>query len=272
MTHLSVKALRLYHEEGFLVPAAVDRSTGYRYYDPAQVPVAQVIRRLRDLEMPLDDIRAVVITADVSERNTVIVAHLARMQDQLAATQSTVASLRALLERTAGPAHLVAVEYRSMGAARSLAITEGVEMAAIEGWWSEAFEELYAVVDRAGVEPAGVGGALYSKEFFEAAAGRVVAFVPVLGDPPGRGRAVGYEVPAVELAVAVHRGSFSELDQTYGTLGTYVAEREIGVDGPIREYYAVTAADTPDETKHRTEVCWPVFQTRGRPDPDEQRT
>jgi hypothetical protein len=39
-----------------------------------------------------------------------------------------------------------------------------------------------------------------------------------------------------------------------------VAQRAIGVQGPIRENYLVGALDTPDETKRRTEICWPVFQ------------
>ena len=41
----------------------------------------------------------------------------------------------------------------------------------------------------------------------------------------------------------------------------HVAEREIGVDGSIREQYLVTAFDTDDESQHLTDVCWPVFQT-----------
>jgi hypothetical protein len=40
-----------------------------------------------------------------------------------------------------------------------------------------------------------------------------------------------------------------------------VAERAIGVDDPIREYYLVSSVDTGDEGKHGTEVCWPVFRT-----------
>ena len=64
-----------------------------------------------------------------------------------------------------------------------------------------------------------------------------------------------------ELAVAVHHGSLADLDQTHGALGTYVAEREIGVDGPIREHYLVTEFETDDESGYLTKVCWPVFQT-----------
>jgi len=53
----------------------------------------------------------------------------------------------------------------------------------------------------------------------------------------------------------------SSVNSHNSSLGTYVAEREIGVDGPIREHYLVTAFDTDDESRHVTEVGWPVFQT-----------
>jgi effector-binding domain-containing protein len=89
----------------------------------------------------------------------------------------------------------------------------------------------------------------------------VVVYIPVTEDVGSTGRARMLEIPAAELAVAAHKGSLADLDQTYGALGTYVAEREIGVDGPIREHYLVTESDTDDESRLVTEVCWPVFQT-----------
>jgi DNA-binding transcriptional MerR regulator len=58
-THLSVKTLRHYHRVGLLTPADVDAGTGYRRYTTDQIPTAQVIRRFRDLDMPLDQIHAV---------------------------------------------------------------------------------------------------------------------------------------------------------------------------------------------------------------------
>jgi DNA-binding transcriptional MerR regulator len=50
---LSPKALRLYAEQGLLLPAEIDPATGYRYYDPAQLPKARLIGRLRALGLPL---------------------------------------------------------------------------------------------------------------------------------------------------------------------------------------------------------------------------
>ena len=53
----------------------------------------------------------------------------------------------------------------------------------------------------------------------------------------------------------------SELRARLRAGATKVAERAIGVDGPIREYYVVSFVDTDDEEQYRTEVCWPVFLT-----------
>ena len=50
---LSPKALRLYAEQGLLVPAWVDPASGYRYYSPDQLPRARLIARLRALGLPL---------------------------------------------------------------------------------------------------------------------------------------------------------------------------------------------------------------------------
>ncbi|MET7403561.1 MerR family transcriptional regulator [Dactylosporangium sp. NPDC005572] len=50
---LSPKALRLYAEQGLLLPAAVDPATGYRSYSVDQLPRARVIARLRRLGLPL---------------------------------------------------------------------------------------------------------------------------------------------------------------------------------------------------------------------------
>src|SRR3954453_7866359 len=100
MTLLSVKALRHYHEVGLLVPAEVDPSTGYRRYGIAQVPTAQAIRRLRELGMPLEEVRIVIDPPEVSARNHAMTTPPRRMEDELDRTRETVTSLRMLLSET----------------------------------------------------------------------------------------------------------------------------------------------------------------------------
>jgi DNA-binding transcriptional MerR regulator len=58
-SRLSPKALRLYDERGLLPPALVDASTGYRYYGTDQIERARLIAALRQLGIPLAEIKAV---------------------------------------------------------------------------------------------------------------------------------------------------------------------------------------------------------------------
>ncbi|MFI1918154.1 MerR family transcriptional regulator [Nocardia sp. NPDC020380] len=96
VSHLSIKTLRHYHEVGLLAPAEIAPDTGYRYYSLDQVPTAQVIRRLRNLEMPVADVKAVLSAEDVTTRNELISAHLARLETRLAQAQTAIESLREL--------------------------------------------------------------------------------------------------------------------------------------------------------------------------------
>ena len=80
ITHLSVKTLRHYHDAGLLVPDQVDPQNGYRYYAMAQIPTAQVIRRLRDLDMPVREVGEVLATTDPDARSALIAVHLHRLE------------------------------------------------------------------------------------------------------------------------------------------------------------------------------------------------
>jgi len=59
-SRLSPRALRLYDELGLLEPARVDDATGYRYYVESQLDRAQLIAALRQLQIPLAEIKVIV--------------------------------------------------------------------------------------------------------------------------------------------------------------------------------------------------------------------
>ena len=60
LSRLSPKALRLYDELELLPPAYVDESSGYRYYAADQLERARLIAALRELEIPLAQIKVIV--------------------------------------------------------------------------------------------------------------------------------------------------------------------------------------------------------------------
>jgi DNA-binding transcriptional MerR regulator len=57
ITKLTIKALRLYHEQGILIPEKIDNLTGYRYYDEGSFERAKIIIALKDLDFSLDEIK-----------------------------------------------------------------------------------------------------------------------------------------------------------------------------------------------------------------------
>jgi len=258
-SHLSIKALRHYDEVGLLPPAEVDRANGYRLYAVGQLPTARVIRRFRDLDMPIESIKAVLGAGDAATRDRVLVEHLRALEAKLDETQAAVAALRGLLEGEGGP---VAVEYRLVGPTSCLAIREQVGWDDTEPWLNAAFADLHHALGDAG-RGAGPDSALYSQEFFEAHEGEVVAFVPTTtpadGAGSGAGRVTPLELPAQRMAVALHEGPFDTIDATYAALGAHVTERAIGASGPVREHYLAMPADPDDSSSCRIEVCWPVL-------------
>lgn len=69
---LSVGALRHYDEVDLLRPARVDPATGYRSYRRDQLDDARTIVRLRELETPVETIRAFLAADDPGERRRLV--------------------------------------------------------------------------------------------------------------------------------------------------------------------------------------------------------
>lgn len=260
-THMTVKTLRHYHRIGLLEPAEVDPHTGYRRYDTSQIPAAQVIRRFRDLDMPLEEIQQVLSAPDLRTRNERIAAHLGRLEHDLGRTQAAVASLRDLL--TPPPPGVVpaSVELRSVPAVPAAVITDVVGAGESAAWLQGALGELHATLAARNVPADGPAGGVYADTVFTRHRGPVTIFVPCAGPVRPMGRITSMVIPEAELAVIEHRGPPADVDRSYGTLAAYVAHHALAVDGPIREYYLVGQRDTPDISRWRTEIGWPIFRT-----------
>jgi DNA-binding transcriptional MerR regulator len=211
-THLSVKTLRHYHRVGLLEPADVDPDTGHRRYTTEQIPTAQVIRRFRALEMPLEEIRAVLATPDVDARNELIASHLSRLEDTLARTQVAAASLRELLQPPR-PADEATVEHRNVRAAPAAAVREVIEVEDASTWCQGALGELYATLAAQRIQPAGPAGGIFSTDLFTNERGEATVFVPCESPARATGRVQDVVVPPAELAITVHSGPPSGIDR-----------------------------------------------------------
>ena len=98
LTGLTVKALHHYDDVGLLRPAAVDPGTGYRSYSADQVRRAETIRKLRRLEVPLDDVSILLETDDPQLIRRILVDHQRRTAVRSAELRVVLEGLQPLID------------------------------------------------------------------------------------------------------------------------------------------------------------------------------
>ncbi len=121
LSGLSIGTLRHYHEHGVLAPARIDPATGYRFYASAQLDDARLIARLRELNLGLPEIGAI-LAADSAERSVRLAAHRSRLMAALARTQRQIHWLNRAIDHeepimtTATPATTDDATHRQLAA------------------------------------------------------------------------------------------------------------------------------------------------------------
>jgi DNA-binding transcriptional MerR regulator len=246
-TGLTVKALRHYDEIGLLTPARVDPHSGYRYYDPAQIEDAVTLRRLRALELPLDEIRDL-LHADTHALRDRLAAHGYRVAEDMRDKHSLLIELGALVEgggkEIAFEVHEVP-ELRLAGTIRHLLIVDpdGV---------SEMLRLAWSRLSEHGIEPAGSATALFRSGDGDGTH-LVEAGFPVTpgfaGDELMRVRVY----PSATAATFEHVGSYDGLHVTAQRFIATVLGQGLRFAQPIRIEYV--------EPDVRARLVWPLAAT-----------
>jgi DNA-binding transcriptional MerR regulator/effector-binding domain-containing protein len=234
---LSVRTLRFYHEEGLLVPAAVDRETGYRSYDEANVERARVIVALRELEFSLDDIREIFagceedgdLLAHLEIKRTSLEKRLVQLQQLVPQIDSIISA--ELSSREAKPMTKEAFDVQEKEI--EPLVVAGVRL---KGMYSNMGPTFGWLGRHVGRYIAGKPLCLYyDGEYREGDADFEPCF-PLKENSKIEGVPV-HELPAVKAVTLVHRGPYEELGRSYARLFKYVKERGYSVALPTREVY-----------------------------------
>ncbi|MEU9828427.1 MerR family transcriptional regulator [Micromonospora chersina] len=258
-TRLSVRVLRNYDRLGLLVPAWVDPDTGYRRYSVDQFARAGLVRRLRELEVPLPEI-AEILSADTPEQaGDVIERHRERVAARAARLDEIAARLGTVLAEP-GWLHVYERWRDAQPTARTLVRAPLSELAqALE----PGFARLFAGLAEQGIAPTGPTGARYLSDDLDAAELEVELFAPVARPPRPTAAIAPGQLPGCLLAATVHEGGYDEIEAAYRSLGRWIAEQERVLAGPAEERYLVPPTPGAPPTKLRTEIAWPVRPPSG---------
>jgi DNA-binding transcriptional MerR regulator len=99
LSGLSITTLRHYDDVRLLVPVRVDASTGYRRYTTAQLKTARLIRSLRSVDLPIDDIGDLLAVGDAAARRALLVTHRGRLQERAEILTTMLSTLDAYIEK-----------------------------------------------------------------------------------------------------------------------------------------------------------------------------
>jgi len=262
LSGLTVRAVRHYGEVGLLQPASIDPETGYRYYTTDQLTDAAAIRRLRFLELALEEIREIVDADDPSFTRARLVRHRAKMAELAATTEQILTTLQRLIE---GEEELVpdtvdirdAIEIKQVSAQQVLVIRERAPLEKMSEVIPAAFEAIARYLHERGLEPVGPPTTIcpYADE---AGMVDVENAWTVDCEVPESGRIEAATLPACTVLAHKHRGHYKELDRSYRALQTLVEEEGLTVAGEPREIYWSDPEKVADPADWVTEIQFPI--------------
>lgn len=256
ITQLSIKALRLYAEEGLLPPAYVDPDSGYRYYNWAQAQVAVRIRFLRNLSMPLDTIRSILQAKDSEMVHNLLRQYSVQVTERVARDQQALILLQRFLVKQEG-IKAYPFEIKEVLAQPIVSIRMHTPPATFGQSIPSAMAELFIYAQRQGIHRQEQAPLIIDHAYTEEDA-EVEVCVPVERIVTSEGRMRSRMLSGGTIASLMHKGPYEELGLIYPSLAAWIKEQGYEVAGPSRRALWDGPWSTDEPAEYRTEVLWPI--------------
>jgi DNA-binding transcriptional MerR regulator len=254
LTWLSPKMLRHYDRLGLLHPAHQDPQNGYRYYRPSQIRQAEVIRLLRDLDVPLDEIREVVDHPGADAVARVLQRQRGVMVSRRTETDRVIARVDRLLDESGLlPYEVGMVDLEPL---RVVSHRQTVSQEGLEATHANLVAALESIVHEHGARIVERELTLYHNALWYGLTADMEVCLPL----PDEADVVpdAWTLPGGHAARVLHRGSWDEIRSAYVALYSWVVEHGHETSAPVREAYLVDERDTDDPAEYVTSLTWPL--------------
>jgi DNA-binding transcriptional MerR regulator len=261
LTHLRVKALRIYAKTGLLQPVYVDPESGYRYYTLAQAALAARIRLLRLFDMPLEEIRVVVQTSDPEVVQAHLTTHQQRLTNRMARDRQSLLLLQRVLDQ---PDAFLSFEVQIKEVPDQPLLSVCAQAA--YGTFGQAIRAAFGTVVpfaiQTGVyvpdQPPVIILHQYTPEVGQEGGVAFEVCLPTSRLIEGRQGIISTLLPGGTVASVVHVGPYHELELIYPMLGAWIETHGFRIDGPPRNLLVTNPAQIADPAGYHTEVQWPM--------------
>lgn len=255
LTGLSKRALRFYDESGLLRPAAVDDWTGYRYYSLEQMAIANQIRRLREIDLPLDEVGQAL--SDPAAVEGLLTRHELRLLERAAESERALSLLRRLREEKEKPVPIT-FELRDLPAVSAACVEMRTAYDTIGADCEKAFGRLMTELRAAGVEPSGPCVIGYPEEPDANGSFMALVGVQIAGDLPPGSVLKAVDLPGGRAAFGTLTGPYEGLHQAWQDAVTWLGEQGLKMSNMPYEIYRVDHLRASSPEKIETDIVLPV--------------
>lgn len=253
---VSVKTLRHYDRIGLLKPAEVDRFTGYRYYDRSQLERMLLIQRLKRYGFSLEEIQTL-LRCDSGVFHDALLRQRAALTWQQQEIGMTIHDLTLYLQQLERTGKIMEIqqnhEIKVLETAAMPVLSSRHRMSVDD--FGRYYGELYERIAKERLTPNGVFGAMYHDVEWNREASDTELFIGIT-ETEKADRVLGPQT----CAMAVHKGGYSTLPETYAALVKWLEENGYKWVGAPYDVYTKTARDGLPVEEWETEVYFPIHK------------
>jgi DNA-binding transcriptional MerR regulator len=232
VTQVTVKALRLYHEQGILIPDKIDNDSGYRYYGSDSVKKAVTIRTLKDLGFSLKEIKE--IQAECSDYHQ-LTSYLENKLREINKNIKQYKEMKESLESAiANPREKIGLEIYDI---EEEIIPDSIICSIrYKGKYSDIGQHYGTLFKNSSRYKKGKPFALYYDMEYKEYDADVEACIGVVK----KLNLVGIqcrELKGGKVLTLLHRGPYQTLGRSYERLFKYIREKNVEIKIPLREMH-----------------------------------
>lgn len=260
LSKISIFMLRHYNENGLLIPAHIDESTGYRYYSEEQLPVANRIQALKSMGLGLSIIKNILSeynNEDSLKRYLMLQAaqkqeEIEVMQKQLSLLQTTIKGLD-----NSSPLSRFNIAIKQLPKRNVISYRSTIAAYDQEGTLWKYLSEAIAVQHVQLANP-GYNIAIFHNEGFVEQAIDAEVQRAIVGKYRNTDKIQFKSVAPITAATLTYKGGYIQLREANEAIANWILDNGYEFAGPIFNIYHVSPETEPDPDNLITEVCFPL--------------
>ncbi|WP_198508463.1 MerR family transcriptional regulator [Bacillus xiapuensis] len=260
LARISIRMLRHYDEIGLLVPRRTDPLTGYRYYSPEQLTLANRITALRDMGFSLAVMKEILTNySDKQALKEYLELQEKQMREQHQQIKRRLLLIETTIKRLGEDEGIMNynVVLKELPARYVVSLRDTIPTYEMEGMLWERMMKQTAQHHLQYANPC-LPMAIFHDQAYKESDVDVEIQMSVQGKYEDNGDVVFKTAAPIEYVSTTFKGSYEQIAEVNEVVANWVADNGYEFNGPMFNIYHIGPATEDNPDHWLTEVCYPV--------------